>query len=71
MWLYHRVMIPNDADRMANSVDPDQTVPSFFLGCTGRFVSYLVANPEDMFSGDVAHLVLDWRILFLHPDMTE
>ena len=27
MWLYHRVMSPNDADRMANSVDPDQTVP--------------------------------------------
>ena len=27
MWLYHRVMCPNDADGMANSVDPDQTVP--------------------------------------------
>ena len=26
-WLYHRVMIPNDADGMANSVDPDQTAP--------------------------------------------
>ena len=25
MWLYQRVMSPNDADRMANSVDPDQT----------------------------------------------
>ena len=25
MWLYHRVMGPNDADGMANSVDPDQT----------------------------------------------
>ena len=25
MWLYHRVMSPNDAD--ANSVDPDQTAP--------------------------------------------
>ena len=24
-WLYHRVMCPIDADRMANSVDPDQT----------------------------------------------
>ena len=29
MWLYHRVMSPNDADGMANSVDPDQTVPLF------------------------------------------
>ena len=27
MRLYHRVMSPNDADRMANSVDPDQTAP--------------------------------------------
>ena len=28
MWLYHRVMSPNDADWMANSVDPDQTALS-------------------------------------------
>ena len=27
MRLYHRVMSPNDADGMANSVDPDQTAP--------------------------------------------
>ena len=27
MWLYHRVMSPKEADRMANSVDPDQTAP--------------------------------------------
>ena len=27
MWLYHRVMSPNDADGMANSVDPVQTAP--------------------------------------------
>ena len=27
MWLYHRVVSPNDADRMANSEDPDQTAP--------------------------------------------
>ena len=27
MWLYHRVMSPNDAGGMANSVDPDQTDP--------------------------------------------
>ena len=26
MWLYHRVMSPNDADGMANSVDPEQSV---------------------------------------------
>ena len=28
MWLYNRVMSPKDADGMANSVDPDQIVPS-------------------------------------------
>ena len=27
LWLSHRVMSPNDADGMANSVDPDQTAP--------------------------------------------
>ena len=27
MWLYYRVMSPNNADGMANSVDPDQTAP--------------------------------------------
>ena len=26
-WPYHRVMSPNDAEGMANSVDPDQTAP--------------------------------------------
>ena len=30
MWLYHRVMSQNDADGMANSVDPDQTAPALF-----------------------------------------
>ena len=27
IWLYHRVVSPNDADGMANNVDPDQTAP--------------------------------------------
>ena len=27
MWLYHRVMSPNNADGMANSVDPDKKAP--------------------------------------------
>ena len=36
MWLNHRVMGPNDADGMANSVDPDQTAPrsSLIRVCT-------------------------------------
>ena len=27
MWLYHRVISPNDTDGITNSVDPDQTAP--------------------------------------------
>ena len=44
------VMHPNGEDRMENSGDPDQTAQS-----------YLVANPEDRFSCDVAHLSCDTR----------
>ena len=32
MWLYHRVMSSNDADRLANSVDPDQTLGAVWSG---------------------------------------
>ena len=28
MWFYLRVMPPKDADKMANSVEPDQTAPA-------------------------------------------
>ena len=38
MWLYHRVMSPNDADGMANSVDPDQTAPDLGLHCLFRHI---------------------------------
>ena len=27
IWIFHRGMHPNNADEMANSVDPDQTAP--------------------------------------------
>ena len=39
--LYHRVMSPNDADGMANSLDPDQTAPQSDLGlhCLPRHLS--------------------------------
>ena len=36
MWLYHRVMNPNDADGMANSVDPDQIPPLFAQACLSK-----------------------------------
>ena len=36
MWLYHRVMSPNDADGMANSVDPEQS--DLGLHCLPRHI---------------------------------
>ena len=39
-------------------------LPSF-CGCAGQFVSYLVANPEDRFSGDQAHTIL-WNVRLLN-----
>ena len=31
-----------------------------FYCCAGRFESYLVGNPEDRFSRDEAHIILEW-----------
>ena len=31
-------MSPNDADRMANSIDPDQTAPDLGLHCLPRHI---------------------------------
>ena len=33
-----------------------------FCGCAGRFVSYLVENPEDRFSRDVAYLIMSSKL---------
>ena len=44
MWLYHRVLHPNDADGMANSVDPDQTAP---LGTVWSGSANKMANSVD------------------------
>ena len=38
MWLYHRVKSPNDADGMANSVDPDQEQSDLGLHCLPRHI---------------------------------
>ena len=46
MWLYHGVMSPNDADGMANSVDPGQTAPLGAI-CSGSALfaqAYLSEN---------------------------
>ena len=46
VWFYHRVMSPNDADGMANSVDPDQTAPpgAVWSGSTLFAQAYLSEN---------------------------
>ena len=46
MWLYRRVMSPNDADGMANSVDPDQTAPlgAVWFGSARFAQAYLFEN---------------------------
>ena len=38
MWLYHRVISPNDADGMANSVGPDQEQCDLGLHCLPRHI---------------------------------
>ena len=38
---------------------------AIFCGCTARFVSDLVGNPEDRFSRDVAYL--HRRVSLMHP----
>ena len=42
MWLYHRVMSPNHADGMANSVNPDQEQSDLGLHCIAQ--AYLSEN---------------------------
>ena len=58
MWLYHRVMGPNDADGMANSVDPDQTAPlgAVWSGSALFAQAYLSEN-----LGSLRYLVLHSR----------
>ena len=44
MWLYHRVMSPNDADGMANSVEPDQNLGAVWAGSALFAQAYLSEN---------------------------
>ena len=41
MWLRHTVMSPNDADRMANSVDPDAPLGAVWSGSALFAQAYL------------------------------
>ena len=53
MWLYHRVMNPNDADRIANSVDPDPSVRKLRIiyGTTLRQLLYDIKVPIEFKQG--------------------
>ena len=53
MWLYHTVMSQNDADGMANSVDPDQTAPLDTLKIL------IIGTPEK-----VAVIILKYECVF-------
>ena len=44
MRLYHRVKSLNDADGMANSVDPDQTAPLVWSGSALFAQAYMSEN---------------------------
>ena len=60
MWLYHRVMSPNDADRMANSVDPDQTAP-----LSGSALFAQAYPPENL--GSLPFNTSEGKKLYWHP----
>ena len=57
MWLYHRVMSPNDVDRMANSVEPepDQTAPlgAVWSGSALFALAYLSENLGSFYFGNL------------------
>ena len=48
-WLYHRVVSPKDADRMANNVDPDQTAPLIWVYtiCPGLFPKIITVTKKN------------------------
>ena len=52
---YHTVIHPKDADRMANSVDPDQTAPSH-LPEPGNAKMYLMPYANNKGADQPAHL---------------
>ena len=58
MWLYHRVMSPNDADRMANSVDPDRAVWSGTALFAQEYLSENLGSLRYSYSCVACHVIL-------------
>ena len=63
MWLYHKVMSPNNADGLANSVDPDQTAPlgAVWSGSALFAQTYLAYPSENLGSLWYVSLVYDFE----------
>ena len=61
MWLYHTLMSPNDADRMTNSVDPDQTAS------LGAVWSGSALFAQDYLSENLGSLWLSTRPTYWNP----
>ena len=66
LWLYHRVMSPNDADGMTNSVDPDQTARSTVCpGISARKFRIIMVSVVLSYTryGQIIHYVLNSEAL--------
>ena len=75
MWLYHRLMSPNDAV-MANSVDPDQTAPIWVCTvCQGLSVRKLRIVTVQVHIFPTNHYPLEWLnspyTSLTHPDTVQ
>ena len=65
MWLYHTLMSPNNADGMANSVDPDQTAPlgAVWSGSALFVQAYLSENLGSLRYMVKPHCSKFWKII--------
>ena len=62
MWLYHRVMSPNDADGMANSVDHDQTCFSAVWSGSTLFAQTCLSENLGKLRYGTYHIGSQWRL---------
>ena len=65
------IFVVHCLDSITASISQSFYIPNFkhlpsFCGCPGRFVSYLVANPKDRFSHDLAYIYLQNSFQWVH-----
>ena len=70
MWIYYRVMRPKDADRMANSVDPDQTTSVGAVWSVSALIAqiYLCENLGSL-QGTLHSSLVQWCCLEGHKTL--